>query len=109
HQEFVPAQERWRVDQGPDPEVWRKAGEVGMLLPDVPEEIGGGGGDFRYQAVVLEELARAGTPFGVREQSIVAHYLRAYGTPEQQAAWIPRLPCPPRTCWAAPKDAASSR
>src|SRR5690606_38871660 len=29
--------------------------------------------------------------FGVREQSIVAHYLRAYGTPEQQAAWIPKL------------------
>lgn len=91
HQEFVPAQERWRAEHGPDREAWRKAGELGMLLPDLPEDIGGGGGDFRYQAVVLEELARAGVPFGVMVQSGVAHYLRAYGTPEQQAAWIPKL------------------
>ena len=44
--EFVPHRERW-IEQGhPEPEAWRKAGEVGILCPDVPAEYGGGDGSF---------------------------------------------------------------
>lgn len=88
---FVPHQARWREQQRPDAEAWTQAGEVGILLPDVPEAYGGGGGTFAHEAVVLEELALAGVQFGCGLQSVVAHYLLAYGTEEQKRAWLPRM------------------
>src|SRR6266850_3441672 len=41
--EFVPHQDRWREQHYPDAEAWTAAGAAGILLPDVPEEYGGGG------------------------------------------------------------------
>jgi acyl-CoA dehydrogenase len=38
--------------------------------------------------VVLEELAQAGINFGSLVHSIVAHYILAYGTPEQKREWL---------------------
>src|SRR6266480_1813196 len=88
---FVPQQERWREQRAPDVEAWTAAGSAGLLLPDISEEYGGGGGTFAHQAVVLEELARAGVHFGAIIQSVVAHYLVAYGTDGQKRSWLPRL------------------
>jgi acyl-CoA dehydrogenase len=90
-EELAPRQARWREEHRPDAEAWTGAGAVGLLLPDVPEEYGGGGGTFAHQAVVLEELALAGVHFGSSIQSIVAHYLLAYGAEEQKRRWLPRL------------------
>jgi alkylation response protein AidB-like acyl-CoA dehydrogenase len=39
--------------------------------------------------VVLEELARAGIHFGSNIQSIVAHYVAAYGSDAQKQKWLP--------------------
>jgi acyl-CoA dehydrogenase len=64
-----------------------------MLLPDIPDEYSGGGGTFAHEAVVLEELARAGVHFGASLQSIVAHYILAYGREEQKRKWLPRMAC----------------
>lgn len=89
--EFVPDQERWRQQRSPDAKAWTMAGAAGLLLPDVPEEYGGGGGTFAHEAVVLEELARAGVHFGASIQGIVAHYVLAYGSEEQKRRWLPRL------------------
>ena len=36
--------------------AWRKAGALGLLSTDVPEQYGGSGGDFRTEAIVAEEL-----------------------------------------------------
>jgi acyl-CoA dehydrogenase len=90
--EFVPNRERW-IEQGhPEPEAWRKAGEVGMLLPDVAAEYGGGGGDFGFDVITYEELQRACiSSFGNGIQSIVAHYLVRYGTEEQKQRWLPGM------------------
>ena len=89
--EFAPRQRRWRDQHHPDPEAWRVAGDAGILLTDIPEEYGGGGGNFTHEAVVMEEMARAGVQFGALNQTIVAHYILAYSSPEQKRNWLPRL------------------
>ncbi len=89
--EIAKHQERWDQQGRPDPDSWCKAGRLGLLLPDVPEEYGGGGGSFAHQAVVIEELARAGVHCGFGIQGIVAHYILAYGSEEQRRRWLPRV------------------
>lgn len=89
--EFVPHHDRWCAQHFPDADAWTKAGAAGLLLPDVPQEYGGGGGTFAHEAVVLEELAQAGVNFGAGIQSIVAHYLLAYGGESQKRDWLPRM------------------
>src|SRR5207302_3024755 len=86
-----PHQTKWAEQRRPDAEAWSKAGRLGLLLPDVPEEYGGGGGTFAHEAVIVEELARAGVHFGFGIQSIVAHYILAYGSEEQKHRWLPRM------------------
>jgi acyl-CoA dehydrogenase len=90
-EEFLPRQAKWREQHRPDAEAWKKAGQTGLLLPDVPEEYGGGGGSFAHQAVVTEELAQAGLHFGCGIQSIVSHYILQYGSEEQKREWLPAL------------------
>jgi acyl-CoA dehydrogenase len=89
--EFVPVQDRWREQHGSDAAAWTAAGRAGILLTDVPEEYGGGGGTFAHEAVVLEELALAGVHFGSVIQSVVAQYILAYGSEEQKRAWLPPM------------------
>jgi acyl-CoA dehydrogenase len=89
--EFLPHQARWHQQHRPDDDAWAKAGEIGILLSDVPREYGGGGGTFAHGAVVLEELAQAGVYFGVSVQNIVAHYILAYANEEQKHHWLPRM------------------
>jgi len=89
--EFLPRQDKWREQHRPDAEAWKQAGQTGLLLPDVPEEYGGGGGSFAHQAVVTEELALAGVNFGCGVQSIVSHYILQYGSKEQKRKWLPAM------------------
>jgi len=90
--EFVPQRERW-IEQGYcEPASWRKAGEIGLLNPDIPTEYGGGGSDFGFDAIGYEELMRAGiTSFGSGIQSIVGHYILIYGTEAQKKQYLPRM------------------
>jgi acyl-CoA dehydrogenase len=89
--EFAPLCAKWDEQGHPDIEAWRIAGRAGLLLPDVPEQYGGGGGTFAHEAVVIEEMARAGVHIGFGVQSIVAHYILAYGNEEQKNGWLPRM------------------
>jgi len=82
--EFTPHQARWRQQRYPDADAWNAAGRAGILLPDVSQDYGGGGGTFAHHAVVIEELARAGVQFGAIAHNVVAHYLLAYGSEEQK-------------------------
>lgn len=90
--EFVPERERW-IEQGYlEPEYWLKAGDVGMLCPDIPVEYGGGGGDFGFDAITYEELQRGCiSSFGNGIQSITSHYVLTYGTEEQKSQWLPKM------------------
>jgi acyl-CoA dehydrogenase len=72
--------------------IWRRAGELGMLCTDIPEEFGGGGGDFRHEAIVIDQMARRGlTGMSTSVHSIVAHYFLNHGTPAQKQRFLPRL------------------
>jgi alkylation response protein AidB-like acyl-CoA dehydrogenase len=90
--EMVPHDARWREQHHVDRETWRKAGDTGLLLLDVPAEYGGGGGDFRHEAVMYTELARRGIgAFGQGVHSMCAHYVLNHGTEAQKQRWLPRL------------------
>ncbi|MCM8731728.1 acyl-CoA dehydrogenase family protein [Hephaestia sp. GCM10023244] len=90
--EGVPNVAAWEANRLVPREFWRKAGEIGMLCPTVPEQYGGLGLDFGYNAVVDEELSYAGVPAGFGLQSdIVCDYIVAYGSEEQKRQWLPRL------------------
>jgi acyl-CoA dehydrogenase len=90
--EMVPNEAQWRKQQNVGKDIWRKAGAMGFLCTDVPAEYSGGGGDFRHEAVLYEELARRGlSGFGQGVHSICAHYLVNHGTEEQKRRFLPRL------------------
>jgi acyl-CoA dehydrogenase len=89
--EIAPHREKWAEQGHSDAQVWRGAGKTGLLLSDVPEQYGGGDGTFAFEAVVIEELARAGIHIGFGVQSIVAHYILSYGNEEQKLRWLPRM------------------
>ena len=91
--EVLPYADRARAQGHPDREQYRRAGELGLLGLSVPEQYGGGGGDFTHEAVLLHEQAYAGdTSLGLAVHSgIVTGYLVAYGTEEQKQRWLPGL------------------
>jgi len=90
--EMLPHEPRWRAQHHVDPGTWRQVGEAGFLLMDVPAEYGGGGGDFRHEAVLYEECNRRGiSGFGQGVHSIAAHYVLNYGTEDQKRRWLPRM------------------
>lgn len=92
-QEAVPHHAQWEKDGQVSRDIWQKAGELGFLCPALPEAYGGAGADFRYSAVVMEEVSRAGlSGLGWSLHSdIVAPYILNYGSDEQKDTYLPRL------------------
>ncbi|MGY1708871.1 acyl-CoA dehydrogenase family protein [Geodermatophilus sp. SYSU D00758] len=79
-------------DRYPEPliEEMKALGVFGLL---VPEEHGGSGVSTACFARVTEELARGWMSLAgaIGGHSVIAHLLRTFGTPEQQAAHLPRM------------------
>ena len=90
--ELVPHDEHWRKQNHVGHDIWRKMGAQGFLCLDIPAEYGGGGGDFRHEAVVYEELLRRGlTGFGQGVHAIAAHYVLNHGSEAQKQQFLPRM------------------
>src|SRR3546814_6359977 len=73
--EVAPNAARWAEDGIVPKSIWPKAGEIGMLCPTVPEEYGGLGLDFGYNAIVDEESAyygRASTGFSLQSDIVTS-------------------------------------
>ncbi len=91
--EVVPHEETFAAQGHPDPALYRRAGELGLLGLAVPEEYGGGGGTFAHEAVLYEQQTYAvdsSLGLGVHT-GIVMGYLTGYGTQEQKERWLPQL------------------
>jgi len=90
--EVTPFHEQWEKDGIVPREVWTRAGQAGLLCFDVPEEYGGPGiDDFRFNAVLNEEVTRIGASglgFSLHND-IVVPYLLHLGTEEQKQRWLP--------------------
>ena len=92
--EVAPHMEQWEKDGQVSRELWLRAGEQGLLCFDVPEEFGGMGvDDFRYNAIVSEELSRIGAsgPGFPVHTDIIVPYITSLGTDEQKQRWLPGL------------------
>ncbi|MGE0179209.1 MAG: acyl-CoA dehydrogenase family protein [Sphingomonas sp.] len=90
--ELTPHLDRWEEQGEIDKPFWRKAGEAGLLCATVPEAYGGLGLDYRYNAVIDEEIAYLGSTAGIGLHSdIVAPYLVHYGSEEMKRHWLPRM------------------
>ncbi len=100
--EIVPHHDAWEEAGIVPREVWTAAGQAGLLGFMMPEQYGGGGArDFRFNAVVIEELTRArasGVGFAIHTD-INSAYLLDYATDEQKARWLPGF-CSGRTITA---------
>lgn len=92
--DLAPHADKWRAQKMVDRSAWLKLGEMGALLPSIPEEYGGLGANFAYDAAVFEDM-EAIVPdalSGVTVSSgIVAHYILQYGSEEQKLRWLPAM------------------
>jgi len=91
--ECAPHVPAWRKAGVVPRHIWTKAGEMGLLCASVPEEYGGAGGDFRHEAVIIEQQQWKGVDgFGITlHNAIIAPYITAFGTEEQKRRWLPRM------------------
>jgi len=91
--EMAPHSEEFRKNKVVDRKYWNMAGEMGLLNCAMPEEYGGGGGDYRHEMIIMEELVKAKVDgFGLSlHNAIVAPYILHYGTEEQKQKWLPRM------------------
>ena len=92
-QEAVPYREDWSKAGQVPRDFWNKAGEAGLLCPQMPEEYGGVGGDYRFNCIVNEEQAynRAGGAGLAVHSDIVAPYLLNYGTDAIKKNILPKM------------------
>ena len=89
----IPHVEQHAADKAISRGFWLEAGRQGFLGLEIPEEYGGAGaGDYRFNAVLLEELnkvnAALGSCVGIHAD-ITAPYLVELGTEEQKQRWLP--------------------
>ena len=85
--------EEWEKNGMVSREIWKRAGELGLLCLDIPEEYGGGGLDFTFNALLIEEFAKKGItgPGFSLHSDIVAPYLLYYGTETQKQKYLPLM------------------
>ncbi|MGV8057354.1 MAG: acyl-CoA dehydrogenase family protein [Smithellaceae bacterium] len=89
--ELVPYYDQWEEDGIVPVEIWMKCAKMGYLCPWLPEEYGGLGVDFKYQAVMIEETSRVGnTGLDLHgHNDVIVPYISNFGTEEQKKKYLP--------------------
>jgi alkylation response protein AidB-like acyl-CoA dehydrogenase len=92
NKEAIPNLEEWEKQKQAPKSFWRKMGEQGFMCMDLSSEYGGGGFDFSFNAMILEDLRRMGIDFGINVHAdIVAPYIFRYGTEDQKQYYLPKM------------------
>ncbi len=91
--EIIDHVEEWEKNGMVTRDIWERAGELGLLCIDMPENYGGSGLDFSFSALFIEELAKEGIngPGFSLHSDIVAPYLLKYGTEAQKQQYLPLM------------------
>lgn len=91
--EATPYGKEWS-DAGQVPRAfWSKLGQAGLLCPQIPEEYGGAGGDYRFNCIINEEQIynRGGGAAIAVHSDIVAPYLKDYGSDDLKERILPKM------------------
>ncbi|MCX8123771.1 MAG: acyl-CoA dehydrogenase family protein [Spirochaetes bacterium] len=90
--EVMPHYDKWEEEGIVPRAMWKRCGELGLLLPWLEEKYGGPGGDFLYSVIIDEELAYSGaSSFMIPlHNDIVAPYIHSFGTEEQKMKYLPK-------------------
>lgn len=91
--DLEPNREKWEEQGYCDKEAWLKAGELGLLCLTTAEEYGGGGLDFSFSALLIEESTRQGqvSPAVSMHSDIVAPYIEKYGSEYLKSTYLPKM------------------
>lgn len=91
--EVVPHHSKWEQNGHCPKSIYKEAGNNGFLLITQPEQYGGLALDFRFSAILIEELAykmATGLPLWLHSD-IIAPYLEHFGSENQKKKWLPRM------------------
>jgi alkylation response protein AidB-like acyl-CoA dehydrogenase len=93
--EIAPHFEKWEADGAVGKGLYRAAGAAGLMGVAIPQDLGGGGcQDFRYDAVIQEELARSGMLSacqGIINHQVAVQYMLRLADASQRARWLPGM------------------
>jgi alkylation response protein AidB-like acyl-CoA dehydrogenase len=92
--ELVPNHDKWETERIVDRSAYVAAGKYGLIGFNMPEEYGGGGSDdFRFNAIIDEEIARAGVhgPALSLHNDVVGPYFKELANDEQKKRWMPGI------------------
>ncbi len=91
--EMMDQQDDWEKNGMVSRAIWERAGELGLLCIDMPKEYGGGGLDFSFSALFIEELAKKGVsgPGFSLHSDVIAPYLLKYGSEAQKLKYLPKM------------------
>ncbi|WP_329347724.1 acyl-CoA dehydrogenase family protein [Streptomyces sp. NBC_01261] len=108
--ECAPYAEQWERDGQVSRAAWAAAGKAGLIGWQFPEEYGGQGiWDFRYNAIMAEEMAATssvGIGLGL-QNDVIPPYLTHLTTPEQKARWLPGVTSGETICALALSEPAA--
>jgi len=94
--EVTPNVAKWEAQGRVDKEMFRRAGRAGLLGMAIPEEHGGGGvPDFRFNAVIVEELIRGDAMASgmciTLHNDVCIPYFAQLADDTQSKRWMPGL------------------
>lgn len=83
--------DRWRADKQVDRGTWDAAAKAGLLGISVPEEFGGAGADFRYEAIITKAIGHRGADALTisLHNAVILPYFTSFGTDAQKRHWLP--------------------
>jgi len=92
---YLPREEEFRVQKALPRDFWLAAGQHDLLGLEIPEQYGGvEAGDYRFNAVLIEELAKINAALASTvsiHYDVVAPYLVKLTTEEQRQRWLPKV------------------